>query len=98
MYGFNNDWINLGTKREITFTNLDPYQYTLNVKGSNNDDRWNQATTSLTIVVHPPWWATWWAYLLYAVVLGGILYAVRRSELHRQALKTNLVPGKSGSR
>ena len=88
--GFNDDWINLGTKREITFTNLDPGQYTLNVKGSNNDDRWNQATTSLTIVVHPPWWATWWAYLLYAVVLGGILYIVRRSELHRQALKTNL--------
>ncbi|MCO6480754.1 MAG: helix-turn-helix domain-containing protein [Phaeodactylibacter sp.] len=90
LYGFNNDWINLGTKREITFTSLDPGQYTLNVQGSNNDDRWNQATTSLTIVVHPPWWATWWAYLLYAVVLGGILYAVRRSELHRQALKTNL--------
>ncbi|MCB9349857.1 MAG: HAMP domain-containing histidine kinase [Lewinellaceae bacterium] len=34
--------------------------------------------------------STWWAYLLYAVVLGGILYIVRRSELHRQALKTNL--------
>ncbi|MCB9304955.1 MAG: hybrid sensor histidine kinase/response regulator, partial [Lewinellaceae bacterium] len=89
--GFNDDWINLGTKREITFTNLDPGQYTLNVKGSNNDDSWNGAVTSLNIVIHPPWWATWWAYLLYALALASLFYFFRRYELNRQALKANLV-------
>ncbi|MCB9266785.1 MAG: hypothetical protein H6558_17295, partial [Lewinellaceae bacterium] len=88
--GFNDNWISLGTKREITFTNLNPGNYTLRVKASNNDGIWNEAGASLKISILPPWWATWWAYLLYAVVLGGILYVVRRSELNRQALKTNL--------
>ncbi|TVL97002.1 MAG: hypothetical protein CV087_22960, partial [Candidatus Brocadia sp. WS118] len=35
--GFNNHWIKLGTKHDVTFTNLDPGEYTLYVKGSNDD-------------------------------------------------------------
>lgn len=90
LQGFNDDWIQLGTKREITFTNLDPGEYLLQVRGANNDGVWNEAGTSLEIVIAPPWWRTWWAYALYAALTLTILYSMRRYEMSRQQLKHNL--------
>ncbi len=49
--GFNDNWIQLGTKRDITFTNLDPGEYTLRVKGSNNDGVWNEEGASLKTIL-----------------------------------------------
>lgn len=85
--GFNEQWIQLGTKHDITFTNLDAGEYTLRVKGSNNDGIWNEEGAALKIIVHPPWWKTWWAYSFYALVIGAALYGIRRFELNRQRLK-----------
>ncbi|NUQ40750.1 MAG: response regulator [Calditrichaceae bacterium] len=88
--GFNNHWIKLGTKHDVTFTNLDPGEYTLYVKGSNDDGVWNEEGTSLKITILPPWWKTWWAYTLYALLAFGLLYGIRRFELNRQRLKHDL--------
>ncbi|MGI9542339.1 MAG: two-component regulator propeller domain-containing protein [Cyclobacteriaceae bacterium] len=69
--GVTNNWIQLGTKRELTFTNLSPGTYTLKVKGSNNNGIWNETGTSIKITITPPWWQTWWAYGLYAILFAG---------------------------
>jgi signal transduction histidine kinase/ligand-binding sensor domain-containing protein/DNA-binding response OmpR family regulator len=73
--GYNDNWIETGTKRDINFTNLSPGSYTLKVKGSNNDGIWNEQGRSLDITILPPWWGTWWAYTLYALALIALLYA-----------------------
>ena len=70
--GFDNDWVNVGTQRFATFTNLDPDTYVFRVKASNNDGLWNEEGTSLIIHVLPPWWQTWWARLLLAMSLMGL--------------------------
>ncbi|NIS46990.1 MAG: hybrid sensor histidine kinase/response regulator, partial [Aliifodinibius sp.] len=88
--GFREDWIDLGTHRFLTFTNLDPGEYILRVKGSNNDGVWNKKGTSLKIIITPPWWKTWWAYLLYIAVAITSLYSIRRYELNRIQLKNRL--------
>ncbi|MEK7728844.1 MAG: two-component regulator propeller domain-containing protein [candidate division KSB1 bacterium] len=88
--GFSDNWIQLGAKREITFTNLDPGEYTLRVKGSNNDGVWNEAGTSLKITVTPPWWQTRWAYACFLVLFGAALYGWRRYDLNRIHLKNQL--------
>ncbi len=87
---FNENWIELGAKHDVTFTNLDPGEYTLRVKGSNNDGVWNEAGTSLQIIIAPPWWRTWWAYLFYGFASLAILYFARRYELNRARLKGRL--------
>src|SRR4029079_27035 len=46
------------------------------VKASNNDGIWNEKGTSVTIIIHPPWWKTWWAYLLWSVIILSLLYSV----------------------
>lgn len=88
--GFHDDWLHLGNKHEVTLTNLDPGEYTLRVKGANNDGIWNEEGASLIINISPPWWQTGWAYALYAILFGAILYGVRRFELKRAHLKNEL--------
>lgn len=71
--GYNDNWIYLGTKREVTFTNLDPGEYTLLVKSSNVNGLWNKKLLSLVIVITPPWWRTNWAFASYGIlILAGI--------------------------
>jgi ligand-binding sensor domain-containing protein len=67
--GYNENWIQLGSKRDVTFTNLDPGQYVLQVKGANNDGFWNEQGLSLHIIITPPWWRSKWAYSLYFLLL-----------------------------
>ena len=86
--GFDNDWINVGTQRSATFTNLDPATYVFRVKASNNDGLWNEAAAYIIIHVLPPWWKTWWARSLFVLSLVGTATLVffRRT---RRILKAN---------
>jgi len=59
--GFDNNWIYANAdKRFATYTNLNPGKYTFRVIASNNDKVWNKQGASLTIIILPPWWQTWW--------------------------------------
>jgi len=88
--GFNDNWIQLGAERRATFTNLSPGEYTLRVKGSNNDGVWNEVGAALKLIITPPWWRTKWAYVLYAALSLGFLYSVRRFELKQREQKTRI--------
>jgi len=84
------DWINLGTQRNVTFTELGAGEYELIVKGSNNDGIWNEEGAAMKIIIAPPFWQTFWAYGIYAVILILGLYVLRRYELSRIRLKNRL--------
>jgi signal transduction histidine kinase/DNA-binding response OmpR family regulator len=88
--GFNDKWIDLGTRRFVTFTNLDPGEYVLRVKGSNNDGVWNEDGASLKIIISPPPWKTWWAYTLYVLFGLGLVYVFRRFEMSKIKLAHDL--------
>jgi signal transduction histidine kinase/ligand-binding sensor domain-containing protein/DNA-binding response OmpR family regulator len=89
--GFDNNWINTDAKRRtVTYTNLEPGEYVFKVKGSNNDDVWNETGTSLKINIHSPWWATWWSYILYGLIFGFIFTGSTRFYLNRQRLRHQL--------
>lgn len=68
--GLGDGWLVLpaGINR-VTFTSLAPGTYTLNVKATNSDGYEGTDVARLTIVVHPPFWLAWWAWLCYAFVL-----------------------------
>ena len=69
MEGFDKGWIQSGTRRFITYTNLNPGKYTFKVKSTNSDGIWNSNETSLAVIITPPWWQTGWAILLYFICL-----------------------------
>jgi signal transduction histidine kinase/CheY-like chemotaxis protein/ligand-binding sensor domain-containing protein len=86
--GFDEDWVDLGTRRRVSYTNLEPGQYTLRVKGANGDGVWNEDGLTVRIGVAPPVWRAWWAYVLYVLAVGGVLLTftgAQRRKLRRAA-------------
>jgi signal transduction histidine kinase len=53
------------------------------VKATNSDGIWNEKGTSISIIINPPWWRTWWAYMLYVMLLLAGVYAVYRLQKQR---------------
>ena len=90
MEGVDKDWIYSGTRRYASYPNLSPGEYTFRVKGSNSDGVWNEEGTSLSIIISPPWWKTWWAYSTYALLFVFSLYGIRRYELNRAGLRNQI--------
>ena len=90
MEGLETDWNYSGTRRLANYTNVAPGSYVFRVKASNNDGVWNEEGASLKVTILPPWWKTWWAYSIYAALILGTLYGLRRYELSRQRFKHNL--------
>ncbi len=84
MEGFNEEWQHLGHQHSANFTNLGPGQYTFHVKGTNHDGVWNESGVSVKVIILPPWWRSWWAYLFYFILLTGLVYAIYRFQLNRQ--------------
>jgi len=71
--GFDKEWNFTGSRNAATYTNLNPGDYTLLVKGSNSDGIWNPEETSLKITISPPFWLTWWFIsLLILLALFGV--------------------------
>nr|WP_129732692.1 two-component regulator propeller domain-containing protein [Parabacteroides goldsteinii] len=87
--GYDNDWNYVGGRHSAFYTNLSPGKYVFHVKGSNNDGVWNEQGRSLTIIVQPPLWRTWYAYLFYVIALAAIGYAI----LRYVSIKRNLEAG-----
>ncbi len=78
--GYDDDWNYVGNRRYASYTNLPGGDYTLRVKGANNDGLWNEEGVSLAVRIVPPFWATWWfwGFVVAALVLAGVgAYQVR---------------------
>ncbi len=90
MGGFDEDWVQSGSRRFATYTNLDPGRYIFKVKSTNADGVWNNDFTSLTIIIDPPWWKTYWAYGLYFILILAGLLSIRQFEINRTRLRNEL--------
>ena len=88
---FDESWINAGSQRNATYTNLSPGKYVFRVTASNKDGVWNEAGTSIKIIILPPWWKTWWAYLLYTLFIISAFTISTRFYLNRQRLRQKLI-------
>lgn len=86
----NKNWIQMGNNRLITFSNLNPGNYTLRVKTGFANGAWNEEGISLNLIILPPWWRKWWAYVLYSLFAAGILLLIRKYELRRVVLRNRL--------
>lgn len=88
MEGFNKDWLTTTAgERKITFTNLDPGDYTFKVKASNSDGAWVNDAATLKIKVLPPFWKSNVAFFLYGIFIVGGLLLLRYLAVTRERVK-----------
>jgi diguanylate cyclase (GGDEF)-like protein len=83
--GFDRDWIDAGSIRRATYTNVSPGSYTFRVKAANNDGVWNDSGLALRVRVVAPPWRSAWAYALYALAAAGAVYSWIRVQRRRLA-------------
>lgn len=85
--GYDKEWHYVDASlRQATFENLPSGTYKLHVKAADSYGHWNEMSYTLTIKVLPPWYASWWAYLIYiALLIVGIRFAIL---WYRERLRT----------
>ncbi|MET0122397.1 MAG: two-component regulator propeller domain-containing protein [Candidatus Thiodiazotropha sp. 6PLUC9] len=83
--GFDQQWrYTDSAKRIASYTNLLPGEYKFRVKASNNDGVWNEEGVTLTLIITPLWWKTWWFISLVALGLVSLVTAVFSYRLRAQ--------------
>ena len=76
--GYEDQWHNSGSNRIASYSNVPPGHYKFRVKANDN----NSPERMLEVVILPPWWATWWAYAIYAVLAALAFYGVSRTVMY----------------
>lgn len=90
MEGFDEAWIQSGTRRFVTYPYLDPGKYTFRVKGSNNDGVWNEQGVSINITITPSFWQTGWfkaATIIFLLGMAALVHKIRERNIKVQNLK-----------
>lgn len=95
MEGFDDDWINIGNKRSMSYTNLFPGKYTFRVKAANNHGVWNEEGISLKIIIKPPWYLSKWFIILVILMFSMLLMLIHKLRIRtlrvRELQLTNIV-------
>lgn len=90
--GFNDTWIESESgKTTISYTNLPAGDYTLQIKAANGDGVWSTEIKSLKVEVLPPWYRTWWSYLLFGILIVLICAGVMIYFIQHEKLKQKLI-------
>ena len=71
---YDKQWSSVSNHNTATYKNLSPGKYIFNVKGANSDGIWNNEATQIEIIITPPFWKSWYAYIFYSLLLAFLLY------------------------
>lgn len=75
LIGFDGKWNNASSKKRFaTYTNLDPGNYTFEVKSSNCDGIWSNQVARMNISISSPPWQKWYAYVAYALIISSLIF------------------------
>lgn len=85
--GYDDDWkYCAGGSHSATYQNLPSGTYHLRVRAAGSNGQWQEMDYRVTVRVLPPWYASWWAYLIYIVLLFAATFATIR--WYREHLRT----------
>jgi signal transduction histidine kinase/ligand-binding sensor domain-containing protein/DNA-binding NarL/FixJ family response regulator len=85
--GLDKDWLFVNKQKAAIYRYLQPGTYIFKVKVANKDDIWFDNYAQLKLIILPPWYKTWWAYLLYSLTVLGLIYYYQRYQNQQAALR-----------
>ncbi len=84
LLGFHDNWLGGQATAQAQYTKLPPGEYTFQIKAANSDGVWGERMRELAITIRPPWWNTRLAYLMYALLGGGMIWWLFNQRIRRR--------------
>ena len=88
--GFDRDWRYSGPHPVGSYNEVPPGHYTFVVETIDVANPTLQSTARLHIRILPPWWATWWAYLIYCCIASLIAWLIIRTMLQMNRMRNEI--------
>jgi len=85
LQGFDNGWVDVGSRGEREFAGLGAGDYTLGVMAAGADGEWSTLATPLHIHVQAPPWRRWWAWAIYVLLVAALAALILRGWRRRLA-------------
>ncbi|PWK21600.1 hybrid sensor histidine kinase/response regulator transcription factor [Maribacter polysiphoniae] len=89
--GFDREWVNIGNRRNISFTNVPPKNYSLWLKWTNSDGIWSDPIQAIDIEIKPIFWRSDLAILLYVILSVLFLVFIWSYFNKRNKLRQNIL-------
>ncbi|MFA6569702.1 MAG: two-component regulator propeller domain-containing protein, partial [Bacteroidota bacterium] len=93
--GLHKDWIFLGNQNSIILAGIDPGEFTLRIKASNNDGVWNEKGISIHISIIPPFWLTLWfktfSFLIIFFIISFFIFDRFRRRREKDRAKRRII-------
>ena len=90
LVGVNSSWTETDSRhRTITYSHLPIGRYRLEVCAANNDGVWGQPY-AYRFRVMPAWWNGWWAWLVYALLVGTVVYVLAHQWVRHKRVQAQL--------
>ncbi|MBN2610423.1 MAG: response regulator [Bacteroidales bacterium] len=76
LVGADINWVSSETRNYVTYTGLSHGKYVFKFKATNADGIWSPYELNTSIIIQRPIWQSWWAYVIYSVMILGILAGI----------------------
>ncbi len=90
LVGIDKGWVESENRRSATYLHLPSGDFIFKVQGSNSQGIWSDQIAELKIRVNPPWWLSWWAYLLYFLLLIFSIRSYFKFKINKAKLQSQL--------
>lgn len=88
--GYEKEWHYNGKNRIASYTNVPPGKYTFKVQTLDEANPGLESIRELTVVILPPWWASWWAYIIYMIIAIALLAVAIKLSLFMIKVKNDV--------
>ncbi len=88
--GYDKEWSEPSKIPTAVYKNLPPGTYKFHLRSSYMDSDWSEDRTMVTFTIHPPFYATWYAWLIYILAAATIAYFVWREVEDKRRLRERI--------
>lgn len=82
--GFDKGWINAGSRRYASYTNIPGGNYVFKVKSLDTYGDVNSSVVSIPLHVNAPFYKAWWFILIVSVIIASLLYVFYRFRIEKE--------------
>lgn len=88
--GYDKEWSTPSDIRSVSYANVPSGAYVFKVRVANNNGKWSPEVASVEVRIHPAWWQTVWAKVLFGLIVVGIALLVFKFVLERKTIENRL--------